>query len=60
MNDRSQMKIKAYIKYRSHGFVYTPSFLNNHDNWKWIKFDKWRQINEHAKMPQKSQDVDAV
>lgn len=56
MNDRSRMKIKAYIKYRLHGFVYTPGFLRNHDNWMWIKYEKWWQINEYAKIPQKLQN----
>ena len=56
MNNRSYMKIKAYMKYRLHGFVYTPSFLKTHDNWMWIKYEKWWQINEYAKIPQKLQN----
>ena len=57
MNKRSNMKIKAYVKYKLHGFVYTPGFLNGHDNWKWIKFEKWWQINEYAKKQPKMQKV---
>ncbi len=56
MNNRSHMKMKAYIKYRIHGFVYTPSFLKTHEIWMWIKYDKWWQINEYEKIPQKLQN----